>query len=79
MTALGQKQTSNSQPVTSALPPKADIAGRQLDVRFGPQADKVRRSNSRQPLVQVIADFRQKLVWAVRLGHKVVATSRPRL
>jgi hypothetical protein len=24
---------------TSALPPKADIAGRQLDVRFVPKAD----------------------------------------
>jgi hypothetical protein len=39
MSALGQKQTSNSQPVISALPPKADIAGRQLDVCFVPQAD----------------------------------------
>jgi hypothetical protein len=29
--------------VMSALPPKADIAGRQLDVRFVPKADITRR------------------------------------
>jgi hypothetical protein len=34
MSALGQKQTSDQRPSMSALPPKADIAGRQLDVRF---------------------------------------------
>jgi hypothetical protein len=38
-TAAGQKQTSNW---LSALPPKADIAGRQSDVRFVPKADIVR-------------------------------------
>jgi hypothetical protein len=37
--ALGQKQTSDCLPLMSALPPKADIARRQLDVRFVPQAD----------------------------------------
>jgi hypothetical protein len=37
--ALDQKQTSNSQQVMSALPPKADIAGRRLDVRFVPFTD----------------------------------------
>jgi hypothetical protein len=39
MSALGQKQTSNSQPVMSALPPKADIDERDCHVRFVPKAD----------------------------------------
>jgi hypothetical protein len=39
MSALGQKQTSDWRPLMSALPPKADIAGRDLDVRFVPLAD----------------------------------------
>jgi hypothetical protein len=39
MSALGQKQTSRWVRVMSALPPKADIAGRQFDVRFVPKAD----------------------------------------
>jgi hypothetical protein len=39
MSAMGQKQTSDWRPLMSALPPKADIAGRQLDVRFVPKAD----------------------------------------
>jgi hypothetical protein len=33
MSALGQKQTFGSFITVSALPPKADIAWRQLDVR----------------------------------------------
>jgi hypothetical protein len=33
MSALGQKQTSRWLRVMSALPPKADITGRRLDVR----------------------------------------------
>jgi hypothetical protein len=33
MSALGQKQTLDWRPLMSALPPKADIAGRHLDVR----------------------------------------------
>jgi hypothetical protein len=32
----------------SALPPKADIAGRQLDVRFVPKADILRRGKERR-------------------------------
>jgi hypothetical protein len=39
MSALGQKQTLDWRPLMSALPPKADIAERQLDVRFVPKAD----------------------------------------
>jgi hypothetical protein len=36
MSALGQKRTSQPVRPMSALPPKADIAGRQADVRFVP-------------------------------------------
>jgi hypothetical protein len=36
---LGQKQTSDWRPLMSALPPKADIAGCDRDVRFVPKAD----------------------------------------
>ena len=39
MSALGQKQTSRSQISMSALPPKADIAQHDRDVRFVPKAD----------------------------------------
>jgi hypothetical protein len=39
MSALGQKQTSCPEISMSALPPKADIAGRLLDVRYVPKAD----------------------------------------
>jgi hypothetical protein len=36
MSVLGQKQTSRFEIAMSALPPIADIAGRQLNVRFVP-------------------------------------------
>jgi hypothetical protein len=39
MSALGQKQTWRREIVMSALPPKADITERQLDVRFVPITD----------------------------------------
>ena len=39
MSALGQKRTLRLVRLMSALPPKADIAGRQLNVRFVPKAD----------------------------------------
>jgi len=39
MSALGLKQTWKLVLVMSAIPSKADIAGRQLDVRFVPQTD----------------------------------------
>jgi hypothetical protein len=48
MSALGQKQTSDSRPVMSALPPKADIAKRDENVRFS-----VRKIKSEGP------DFRK--------------------
>jgi len=39
MSALGQKRTSPHVRAMSALPPKADIVGRNSDVRFVPKAD----------------------------------------
>ncbi|MGB6587511.1 MAG: hypothetical protein WBE93_16285, partial [Pseudolabrys sp.] len=39
MSALGQKQTFAVQNVMSALPPKADIRGALVHVRFVPIAD----------------------------------------
>jgi hypothetical protein len=42
MSALSQKQTLHRSNAMSALPPKADIAGRRLDVRFVPKADLMR-------------------------------------
>jgi hypothetical protein len=39
MSALGQKQTSAWRSLMSALPPKADIAECDRDVRFVPKAD----------------------------------------
>ena len=39
MSALGQKQTLKRLHPMSALPPKADIAGGQLNVRFVPKGD----------------------------------------
>jgi len=39
MSALGQKQTFGLRNMMSALPPKADIAERDWDVRFVPKAD----------------------------------------
>jgi len=39
MSVWGQKQTFRYGSVMSASPPKADIAGRDLDVRFVPMGD----------------------------------------
>jgi hypothetical protein len=39
MSALGHKRTWHRPTVMSALPPKADIRQRDLDVRFVPKAD----------------------------------------
>jgi hypothetical protein len=39
MSALGQERTLKRLHAMSALPPKAGIAGRQLNVRFVPKAD----------------------------------------
>ena len=45
MSALGQKQTLHRSNVMSALPPKADIVGRNGDVRFVPEADSCTAAN----------------------------------
>jgi hypothetical protein len=42
MSALGRKRTSRGEFAMSALPPKADIAERDQDVRFVPIADIAR-------------------------------------
>jgi hypothetical protein len=44
MSALGHKRTWSEVFAMSALPPKADIAGRDCHVCFGPKADIIRRS-----------------------------------
>jgi hypothetical protein len=44
MSALGQKRTLQAIRAMSALPPKADIAGQQLNVRFVPKADIEKRA-----------------------------------
>jgi hypothetical protein len=41
MSPLGQNRTFSEVCAIAALPPKADIAERQLDVRFVPKADKL--------------------------------------
>jgi hypothetical protein len=41
MSALGQKRTWDCRSLMSALPPKADIAGNDLGVRFVPKADNI--------------------------------------
>jgi len=46
MSALGQKQTSRSDIAMSALPPQADIAERDWDVRFVPNGDITQCSKS---------------------------------
>jgi hypothetical protein len=49
MSALGHKRTSHLVRVMSALPSKAEIAGRAQDVRFVPKADmSVRKQTRRQ-------------------------------
>jgi hypothetical protein len=42
MSELGQKATSAGDRTRSALPPTADIAGREHEVSFGPEADLLR-------------------------------------
>jgi len=46
MSDLGQKRTSAHVRSMSALPPKADIAAGQTNVRFVPKADIVSRFSS---------------------------------
>jgi hypothetical protein len=50
MSALGQKQTWRTEIPMSALPPKADIAARQLNVRFVPKADSCSAAKNGQSI-----------------------------
>jgi hypothetical protein len=59
MSALGQKQTLDCRPSMSALPPKADIARRQLDVRFVPEADSC---SAARKLLDYLAGNREQVV-----------------
>jgi hypothetical protein len=52
MSALGQKQTSDWRPLMSVLPPKADIAERELDVRFVPLTSDLRLDAPQQSLLR---------------------------
>jgi hypothetical protein len=62
MSALGQKRTLRLGSPMSALPPKADIAGRQWDVRFVRKADsctaainaKLKRGSAYRQLARLI-------------------------
>ena len=57
----------------SALPPKADISGRQFDVRFVPKADSCTATNSR--LFDHLVGGVQQATWQVeaqRLGGSEV-------
>jgi hypothetical protein len=65
MSALGQKQTFGPFTATSALPPKADIAKRDSDVRFVPKADIPRCSEDRR---YSITSSARRLVRVLRLG-----------
>jgi hypothetical protein len=61
--AKGQKETSDAVSTMSALPPKADIARRQLNVRFVPKADiePLIRSARRRWSVESAARLNQAL------------------
>jgi hypothetical protein len=54
MSALGQEQTLHRSNVMSALPPKADMTERDLDVCFVPIADIVRPIRSPRQRGQVL-------------------------
>ena len=62
MSALGHKRTFGNVRLMSALTPKADIRRREWDVRFVPQADKVRCSRD-----WVIRSPRQRPLFAPSL------------
>jgi hypothetical protein len=67
MSALGQKQTSRSEIAMSALPPKADIAECDLDVRFVPEEDIGKEVSTRKKCASVIVKTRMQGSW--RQGH----------
>jgi hypothetical protein len=80
MSALGQKRTSHLVGVMSALPPKADINRRQLDIRFMPKADVSRCSKN--PQGQLTRSPRRRALEAMavvdRQGRPLVDSAPPR-
>jgi hypothetical protein len=82
MSALGQKQTSRAAISMSALPPKADIAGRQLNVRFVPKADIAQTSAKLTVRVNTVEDMMMRsallLVMALLGGTESFGSSRSR-
>ena len=66
MSALGQKRTSRHLQPMSALPPKADIAVAQTNVRFVPKADILRRGRS---VVIRLSRQRLRVAFAAQLAR----------
>ena len=62
----------------SALPPKPDMAGGQLNVRFVPIADSCGAAIN-AALGQVLPDFRKQLTWAEGLRNVIVTACFARL
>jgi hypothetical protein len=70
MSALGQKWTSNWRPLMSALPPKADLAQHDRDVRFVPKADSCTATNSRLDHLVVGAGNQRTLALQWRIDDR---------
>jgi hypothetical protein len=68
MSALGQKRTSDWRLLMSALPPKADIAECDWDVRFVPKADIREVVVFGWALPCTAANFAVALHWRTRHG-----------
>jgi hypothetical protein len=64
MSEMGQKQTLRCGSMMSGLPPKADVAEQQLDVRFVPIRDiwKVELIRSRETSAAALTDTKLKLI-----------------
>jgi hypothetical protein len=60
MSALGQKQTSKLLEEMSALPPKADIHRRELDIRFVPKSEQSARQQKIGGLFDHLVSAKQK-------------------
>jgi hypothetical protein len=57
MSALAQKRTFGPRKAMSALPPKANIGGVRMDVRFVPKADIMQCNKRSRPTRQVRSDL----------------------
>ena len=74
MSALGQKRTFAPQKLMSALPTKADIKGREEDVRLGPIADN--RKRLRQQKDRLRLSFRNS-IYEWRLTYSPTPSKSP--